>query len=329
MLVTALNPHIGYENSAKIALKAHRDGTSLREAALALGLVSARGLRPLDRPGRHDAAGRRMMRLLRFVLLLAAFDAFAQAQQSPTPSAVDAPVNAVEVASGLDHPWGLAFLPDGRMLVTERSGQLLLASSADGKTRRPVSGVPKVRTGGQGGLLDVALSPSFARDRLVYLSFCRAGRRRRRHRRRARNAERGRARQRAGDLAPDAESGRRQSLGLAARLRARRHAVRHHRRPLQRARACAGRVDHARQGGAHQPRRQHSQGQPVRRRAAAPGPRSGRTGTATCRGRRCILRRGSCGRSSTARAAATSSTRRRRAGTTAGRSSPTASITRD
>ena len=57
MLVTALNPHIGYENSAKIALKAHRDRTTLREAALALGLVSRRGLRPLDRRGGDDAAG--------------------------------------------------------------------------------------------------------------------------------------------------------------------------------------------------------------------------------------------------------------------------------
>ena len=51
MLVTALNPHIGYENSAKIALKAHRDGTSLREAALALGLVSAQDFDQWIDPG--------------------------------------------------------------------------------------------------------------------------------------------------------------------------------------------------------------------------------------------------------------------------------------
>jgi glucose/arabinose dehydrogenase len=60
------------------------------------------------------------------------------------------------------------------MLVTERSGQLLLVEK-DGKSRRPVSGVPKVRTGGQGGLLGIALSPNFAKDRLVYLSFSEPG----------------------------------------------------------------------------------------------------------------------------------------------------------
>jgi glucose/arabinose dehydrogenase len=97
-----------------------------------------------------------------------------QALQSPTPPTVDGPLAVVEVANGFDHPWGIAFLPDGRMLVTERSGQLLLVEK-DGKSRRPVSGVPRVRTGGQGGLLGIALSPSFAKDRLVYLSFSEAG----------------------------------------------------------------------------------------------------------------------------------------------------------
>ena len=126
MLVTALNPHIGYENSAQD----RAEGASRRHVA-ARGGAGARhreraGLRQVDRPGGHDAAGRRMTaRPAQIVLLLAAFDVYAQAQQSPTPSAVDAPVAVVEVASGLDHPWGLAFLPDGRMLVTERSGQLL------------------------------------------------------------------------------------------------------------------------------------------------------------------------------------------------------------
>ena len=100
--------------------------------------------------------------------------AHGQAQKSPTPAAADAPLDVVEVAAGLDHPWGLAFLPDGSMLVTERSGQLLRIA-ADGKTRRAVSGVPRVRTGGQAGLLGIALSPTFAKDRLVYLSFSEPG----------------------------------------------------------------------------------------------------------------------------------------------------------
>ena len=108
------------------------------------------------------------------VLCALAVTAGAQAPRSPTPATVDGPLSVVEVARGLDHPWGLAFLPDGRMLVTERAGQLLLIER-DGKARRPVSGVPRVRTGGQGGLLGIALSPTFAKDRLVYLSFSEAG----------------------------------------------------------------------------------------------------------------------------------------------------------
>ncbi|WP_306225001.1 PQQ-dependent sugar dehydrogenase [Bosea beijingensis] len=78
---------------------------------------------------------------------------------------------AVEtVASGLENPWGLAFLPDGRMLVTERPGRLRLVET-DGKLSRPINGVPSVVARGQGGLLGIALDPAFAQNRLVYLSF--------------------------------------------------------------------------------------------------------------------------------------------------------------
>ncbi len=78
------------------------------------------------------------------------------------------------VASGLAHPWGLAFLPDGRMLVTERPGRLRVVS-ADGKVSPALEGVPRVLAQGQGGLLDVALAPDFAASRLVYLSFAEPG----------------------------------------------------------------------------------------------------------------------------------------------------------
>jgi glucose/arabinose dehydrogenase len=96
------------------------------------------------------------------------------AQRSPTPQMVDAPIRATVVASGLEHPWGLAFLPDGRMLVTERPGRLRIVTP-DGKMSDPLTGVPKVYARGQGGLLDVALSPTFAQDQLVYLSFSEPG----------------------------------------------------------------------------------------------------------------------------------------------------------
>ncbi len=100
--------------------------------------------------------------------------AVAQAPRSPTPAPIDAPVRATTVVAGLAHPWGLAFLPDGRMLVTEREGRLRIVTR-DGKVSPPLRGVPKVYARGQGGLLDVALSPTFATDRLVYLSFAEPG----------------------------------------------------------------------------------------------------------------------------------------------------------
>ncbi|WNW13768.1 PQQ-dependent sugar dehydrogenase [Pseudomonas sp. DTU_2021_1001937_2_SI_NGA_ILE_001] len=80
-------------------------------------------------------------------------------------------VTVTPLAEGLDHPWALAFLPEKQgILVTERSGDLLLLSP-DGKQRKALSGVPQVWAKGQGGLLDVALSPDFANDRMVYLAY--------------------------------------------------------------------------------------------------------------------------------------------------------------
>jgi glucose/arabinose dehydrogenase len=96
--------------------------------------------------------------------------ASAQAPQSPTPAATPGIVRADTVAQGLDHPWGLAFLPDGRMLVTERAGRLRLVDR-DGRLSGPLSGVPQVAASGQGGLLDVAIDPRFAETRELYLSY--------------------------------------------------------------------------------------------------------------------------------------------------------------
>lgn len=74
------------------------------------------------------------------------------------------------VAGGLEHPWSLAFLPDGRMLVTEKGGQLRIVAG-DGQVSPPVSGVPKTREHGQGGLMDVVLHPDFSSNALIYLSY--------------------------------------------------------------------------------------------------------------------------------------------------------------
>lgn len=74
------------------------------------------------------------------------------------------------IVSGLDHPWGLVFLPDGRLLVTERSGSLRIVNQ-DSTLSEPVAGVPEVFARGQGGLLDIELDPDFEQNNYVYLSF--------------------------------------------------------------------------------------------------------------------------------------------------------------
>jgi glucose/arabinose dehydrogenase len=100
--------------------------------------------------------------------------ACASAAPPSTVNTQAGPVRVEIIAGGLEHPWGLAFLPDGRMLVTERPGRLRVLAR-DGTVSPPVTGVPKVYDSGQGGLLDVQLSPAFATDRLVYLSFAEPG----------------------------------------------------------------------------------------------------------------------------------------------------------
>jgi aldose sugar dehydrogenase len=80
----------------------------------------------------------------------------------------------VEVATGLANPWSLAFLPGGDMLVTERPGKLRLIRSGR-LERQPIAGAPKVVARGQGGLLDVAVHPRFAENKLVYLSYAGEG----------------------------------------------------------------------------------------------------------------------------------------------------------
>src|SRR5687767_5062594 len=96
-------------------------------------------------------------------------------------AAADGPIESeqaifelVTVATGLDHPWGMAFLPDGGMLITERSGQLRLLRDGE-LAAAPIAGVPEVAASGQGGLLDVALHLDFTSNRLVYLSYAGPG----------------------------------------------------------------------------------------------------------------------------------------------------------
>ncbi|MBP0580824.1 PQQ-dependent sugar dehydrogenase [Labrys sp. LIt4] len=94
--------------------------------------------------------------------------AFAEVNAANSPASASRPFKATTVAR-FDTPWAIAFLPDGRMLVTEKGGRLFLVTPAGAKTE--VSGVPRVRAGGQNGLLDIAASPGFARDGLIYFSY--------------------------------------------------------------------------------------------------------------------------------------------------------------
>ena len=98
--------------------------------------------------------------------------AAANATAAPSPVSPGRPF-AVQELGKFNEPWAMAFLPDGRALVTERPGRLLLWRQ--GSAAVPVQGVPKVDHGGQGGLGDVIVHPSFARNGLVYLSWAEAG----------------------------------------------------------------------------------------------------------------------------------------------------------
>jgi glucose/arabinose dehydrogenase len=100
--------------------------------------------------------------LLILALLVASAPALSQA------------LRPVVVAKGLENPWGLAFLPDGRMLVTERPGRMRIVER-DGSLGAPLAGLPAVVAAGQGGLLDVVLHPQFQANQLVYWTFSEAG----------------------------------------------------------------------------------------------------------------------------------------------------------
>ena len=98
----------------------------------------------------------------------------AQAEENFTQASERGTVQVEYLLNDLRNPWGMAFLPDGQVLITERPGQLRLVA-ADFKTSADVDGVPEVYSRGQGGLLDIALSPGFAKDRWVYLAYAEVG----------------------------------------------------------------------------------------------------------------------------------------------------------
>lgn len=112
------------------------------------------------------------MRIVRFLiaLLIAVGSSPALAEQTNAPEAEPTRLKVETVAEGLQFPWSLAFLPDGRLLVTERPGRLRIVAK-DGTLSDPIAGVPDVVATGQGGLLDVALTPDFASSSMIVLSY--------------------------------------------------------------------------------------------------------------------------------------------------------------
>ena len=117
-----------------------------------------------NRPG----PGRKLASICATVLCVAGGGAPALA------TTADTAINTVVVAQGLANPWGLAFLPDGRFLVTERKGSLRVIE-ANGSVGPPLAGLPRISAGGQGGLLDVVLDSGFARNRTLYVCFSEPG----------------------------------------------------------------------------------------------------------------------------------------------------------
>jgi glucose/arabinose dehydrogenase len=126
--------------------------------------------RPLRSPPRAKVATLSVVPSLGAIALLACAGVACARDDARVVATQKARVQLTVVTSGLEHPWGIAFLPDGRALVTERPGRLRVVDRA-GKASEPLTGVPAVDAVGQGGLLDVALDPDFARNQRIYLSY--------------------------------------------------------------------------------------------------------------------------------------------------------------
>ena len=97
----------------------------------------------------------------------------AQVETLQTKKGVE--VRVENLIGGLNHPWGMAFLPDGRLLITERNTGRLFVLQTDKTLSKPIEGVPEVRARGQGGLMDVALDPEFEKNHYIYLSYAKPG----------------------------------------------------------------------------------------------------------------------------------------------------------
>lgn len=109
-----------------------------------------------------------------FSIVMLLFIQGCSAQQSETLAGDEEIFRAVTVVENLQHPWGITFLPDGRMLVTERPGRLRIIEQGQ-LDPQPVSGLPEIAAGGQGGLLDITLHPQYSSNGWIYFSYVASG----------------------------------------------------------------------------------------------------------------------------------------------------------
>ena len=227
-----------------------------------------------------DAEVKRLVAYIRNLSKLAATSA-ARAQ-SPAGQTVRSERETFRfeiVAGGLSTPWGLAFLPDGRLLITERAGALRIVDG--GRLLPPIAGIPSVFTRQDGGLFDVAIDPAYGRNGWIYLSYAEPGP--------GDTAMTAIVRGRVKDgrwvdqqtlyraTSPELFSDPELALRLALPLRSRRASLLLDRRSRSRGR-CAGPVAPGGQDPSHQPRRHGAARQPVRRPRRRAGRRSGPTG---------------------------------------------------
>ncbi|SPJ32861.1 PQQ-dependent sugar dehydrogenase [Kushneria phyllosphaerae] len=148
-------------------IAATRSAAGMAAMVLTAGVAGA-VLAWLNRTGRHSARTASSATMALFMIgaagITSAPDALAQQE-------VAREYQIETVAEGLEHPWSLAFLPDGRMLVTERPGRLRLLSAEGETLTASLAGVPAVFASGQSGLFDVLLSPDFEQDRTLFLAY--------------------------------------------------------------------------------------------------------------------------------------------------------------
>jgi len=117
----------------------------------------------------------RILRWCGLIMALLCFPGLASAQKTQLVKSIDYTLQLSERNSGLKSPWGMAFLPDGRLLVTQKSGSIAVMSRDGQRIEQTITGLPRVASQGQGGLLDVAIDPDFAKTPWLYWSYAEPG----------------------------------------------------------------------------------------------------------------------------------------------------------